>query len=103
MQTKQQNEPGTKKKRSLLLVLAILVFVCVIAVGCILNYASAAQNNRKAAQVSEQCSEIQAENEEMKGFLDEENHDAYYDKVAREQYGYAKPGERVFYYDASDN
>ena len=29
--------------------------------------------------------------------LKEENHDEYFEKVAREQYGYCKPGEKVYY------
>ena len=47
--------------------------------------------------MSGECEEIKNENEELKRFLEDKNHDEYYEKIAREQYGYAKPGERVFY------
>lgn len=96
---------GAAKKRpkhSLLLILAIAVFVCVIAVACILNYSAAAQNNRKAQEAQAQCSEIAKQNATLESFLDDENHDEYYEKIAREQYDYAADGERVFNYDSSD-
>ena len=47
--------------------------------------------------MSAECEEIKNENEELERFLEDKNHDEYYEKIAREQYGYARPGERVFY------
>ena len=87
----------TNRKHSILLLLLVLAFVGVIAVGCIMNYAQAAANHREIDEISEEVSEAQAENEELERFLKDENHDEYYEKIAREEYGYAKPGERVFY------
>lgn len=95
--------PKKNQKHSLLLFLVIAVFVCVIAVACILNYSAAAQNNRKAQEAESKYSEVKTENEELESFLSDESHDEYYEKIAREKYGYAKPGERVFYYDSSDD
>ena len=57
----------------------------------------AANNNKEIEELSGQVEEMQSENQEMERFLDDENHDEYYEKIAREDYGYAKPGERVFY------
>ncbi len=94
--------PKKNQKHSLLLFLVIAVFVCVIAVACILNYTAALQNNRKAQEAESQYSAVKDENEELESFLNDESHDEYYDKIAREKYGYAKPGERVFYYDSSE-
>ena len=34
---------------------------------------------------------------EIKEILDEEDHDEYFEKIAREKYGYCKPGEKVYY------
>ena len=87
----------SNRKHSILLILLILAFVGIIAVGCIMNYTKAAANNKEIAALSEEVSEAQAENEELEHFLEDENHDEYYEKIAREEYGYAKPGERVFY------
>ena len=100
MQT--ETAPRRERKHSILLILALAVFVCVIAVACILNYSAAAQNNRKAQKAESQYSEVKEENEAFESFLNDDNHDEYYEKIAREDYDYAKPGERVFYYDSSD-
>ncbi len=98
MQKKATKQTGkAKQKHSLLLLLLILAFVGVIAVGCIMNYAQAANNARQATQMESEVSALQKENEELQHFLEDENHDEYYEKIAREEYGYARPGERVFY------
>lgn len=85
------------KKHSVLLILLILAFVGVIVAGCIMNYAHAANNNKEIAAISEKVEEAKTENEELERFLNDKNHDEYYEKIAREEYDYAKPGERVFY------
>lgn len=94
--------PKKTQKHSLFLFLVIAVFVCAIAVACILNYSTAAQNKRKAQEAESQYSVAFSKNEELESFLNDEEHDEYYEQIAREKYGYAKPGERVFYYDAYD-
>ena len=48
-------------------------------------------------QLANDYAELRKENEELQRFLEDENHDEYYEKIAREEYNYAKPGERVFY------
>ena len=40
---------------------------------------------------------IDKESAEIQEILDEENHDEYFEKIAREEYGYCKPGEKVYY------
>lgn len=89
----------TKKvqKHSVIVLLLVAAFVCFAIAGCIVNYAHAADNDAQAAAMSQKCDELKAENGELERFLEDENHDEYYEKIAREQYGYAKPGERVFY------
>lgn len=97
----QKNAAGkngrTKPKHSILLLLVLLAFVGIIAVSCIMNYAQASNNNKQATKLQSEVSALQKENEELKRFLEDENHDEYYEKIAREEYNYAKPGERVFY------
>lgn len=85
------------KKHSVVLFLLAAVFVGLVVTGCIVNYAHAAQNNAQAAALSKECKEIMTQNDELEHFLEDKNHDEYYEKIAREQYGYAKPGERIFY------
>ena len=85
------------KKHSVALFLLLAVAICFVVTGCIVNYAHAAQNNAEAAALSQECEEVKVQNDELEHFLEDKNHDEYYEKIAREQYGYAKPGERVFY------
>ena len=85
------------RKHSVLLILVILAFVGVIVAGCIMNYAHAANNNKEIADLSKQVEAARIENETLEHFLKDDNHDEYYEKKAREEYDYAKPGERVFY------
>ena len=98
LQKNAAKQPGrVKSKHSILLLLLILAFVGVIAVGCIMNYAQALNNNKQVTELESEVSELQKENEELQRFLEDKNHDEYYEKIAREEYNYAKPGERVFY------
>lgn len=88
-----------KQKHSVILILLLAVFVSVIAVACILNYSAAAQNNRDAAKADREYARISRENKENKDFLENDDHSEYYEQVAREQYDYGKPGERVYFYE----
>ncbi len=85
------------QKHSVILFIVVFSFVCLAIAGCVVNYSHAAGNNRQVSQMSAECEEIKNENEELERFLEDKNHDEYYEKIAREQYGYARPGERVFY------
>ena len=97
----QKNAQAPKRKlnrkSSIILIVAIVLFVGFFAVQCIINYSQAKDNKRQAAAIDAQIAEIAAENETKENFLKEENHDEYYEKIAREDYNYGKPGERVFY------
>ena len=86
-----------KRKHSVLLFLFALLFVSVIMAGCIVNFTKVAADNREMAEISQEIEKAQAKNEELKHFLKDENHDEYFEKIAREEFGYAKPGERVFF------
>lgn len=85
------------KKHSVAFILLFVLCVGLVITGCIVNYAHAAENNAQVAALSQKCEEVKAQNDELEHFLEDKNHDEYYEKIAREQYGYAKPGERIFY------
>ncbi len=97
-QSVQKSEAvGRRPKRSILLVLFIVVLVAVTLIQTAYNYAQAAKTTQKIEEVSAQVEKVRTENEKQEYFLKKENHDAYFEKIAREEYGYAKPGERVVY------
>jgi len=74
----------------------ILLFGTAIGTTAV-NYAKAADYKEQISLINEQASAVSAESAEIAETLKEENHDEYFEKVAREQYGYCKPGEKVYY------
>ncbi len=74
----------------------ILLFGTALATTLI-NYAEAASYNEKASEVYEEASAVSEESSEIAEILNAENHDEYFEKIAREQYGYCKNGEKVYY------
>lgn len=92
-----KKEKKKVKKRSIAVFLVLAATVVLVVTGCVVNYARAAENRAKTEALSQECEEVKAQNDELEHFLEDKNHDEYYEKIAREQYGYAKPGERIFY------
>lgn len=95
LQTKNETRKVSKFHMALA---ALLVLLFGTAIGTTaLNHAKAAEYEEQMSVISEQASMISAESAEIAETLKEENHDEYFEKVAREQYGYCKPGEKVYY------
>lgn len=86
-----------KRSFSILLCMLVIVFVSVIAVSSIMNYRTAREYQAQAAQKEKEAQEKLEENEALERRLNEENLDEYIEKIAREQYGYMRPGERVVF------
>ena len=92
-----QKEPRRIKKFHIVLAAAmILLFGTAIGTTAV-NYAKAADYKEQISLINNEASEVSAESSEIAEILREENHDEYFEKVAREQYGYCKPGEKVYY------
>ncbi|MBQ7295676.1 MAG: septum formation initiator family protein [Clostridia bacterium] len=101
MAVRNINEAKPKKKKFrkvhflwIILVLGAVVFV----------FASLAQNFIEYGQlkdeindINQEITELDKESNEIQAILDDETHDEYFEKIAREEYGYCKPGEKVYY------
>lgn len=74
----------------------IFLFGTTIAATAV-NYAQAADYDKQISEINEAALQLSQESSEIAETLKEENHDEYFEKVAREQYGYCKPGEKVYY------
>lgn len=61
------------------------------------NYIKLAQLDKEIQDIQQQITDLDAESDEIRDILDDENHDEYFEKIAREKYGYCKPGEKVYY------
>lgn len=81
--------------------LGLFVAFIILSVFCIGYRISAkaeiAEYKEQIAQLEEKTEKISAENEEYLTVLNSADKSDYYEKVARELHGYAKPGEYVFY------
>lgn len=89
-----------KSRRSLIVVLLGCLLVLVASFVSIRNFSTAFENKKQIDSINNQIESYCSENDKLESFLDDENHDEYFEKVAREQYDYAKPGEKV-YFDSS--
>lgn len=95
---KQQKKQKKFKlhKFHILLCVATVFVVCVAVVACIIpNYVAASNYDEETAKIKIQIAELKKESEDISKSL--ENKEELYEKIAREEYGYCKPGEKVFY------
>ena len=91
-----------KYKKTYLVLLILFMFVSVFCVGVRLNNdAAIADYERKIAEVQGKVDKLSGENDEYTAVLTSTDRSAYYEKIAREVYGYGKPGEYVFYQTVS--
>lgn len=92
-------KPKKKKFRKvhfLWIVLAVVGFM--VLFGKISsNYIKLGELNKEIEAMQQQITELDEESADIKEILDEEDHDDYFEKIAREKYGYCKPGEKVYY------
>lgn len=89
-----------KKKETSIVSISILagciVLLCITVFAFVIpNHIAAEKYNEEAAKIESQITQMQQESDEIKKSL--ENKDELYEKIAREKYGYCKPGEKVFY------
>ncbi len=93
---KKSRKKAKPQKVHILIFVAIVVLFGVTLFGCILpNYAGAAKYDEQVEQLNIEKEALDAESREISDSLD--NRQALFEKVAREEYGYCKPGEKVFY------
>lgn len=91
-----------KYKKTYICVFVLFVLVSFFCVSVKLNNNSAiAGYEQQIAEVQQKVDMLNEENSEYASVLSSTDKSAYYEKIAREVYGYAKPGEYVFYKTAS--
>ena len=93
-----------KQRGSLLLKLAIFAFAAYIVFALVNQQVQINEKSQELADLQEQVETQKIKNEDMKHALnaDEEETKEYFERVAREDLDYAKPGERVFVNIAGD-
>lgn len=95
------NEAKPKKKKfrkvHFLWVLLVLVAVVFVFGSLAQNFIELGELNDKIDEINQEITELDKESAEIQEILDDETHEEYFEKIAREEYGYCKPGEKVYY------
>ena len=94
--TKTRNNTHNKK-RSVILTVLLLALVCYFVATLVSLQANVKAQEAVNASYSEQYEAQKAENNELQAVIDSGNEEDYIERIAREEYGYVKPDERVYY------
>ena len=90
-----------KRKHSLLITVAFIAFLVYFTVSIISARSDIKEKQDEVNQLSSQCETVENENKELQNNLDNGDKEDYIERIAREKYGYIKPGDRV-YQDIAD-
>lgn len=91
-----------KIKKSYIVTLVAFIIVSVFCIGYRINSkAQVAEYKNQIAEYEDKIEKLGAENEDYSDTLSSGDYRSYYEKIAREVYGYAKPEEYIFYKSAS--
>lgn len=102
---RKKYKPGNKNRKGIFgLITKLTVITAVIScfVSIIITNSEHAQMQKELDAINKKAAEIEAENVELQRVLDDEDMDAYMEKIAIEKMNYAYPDERR-YYDKSRN
>ncbi len=88
------------RNHSVILAVLFCALVCYFVATLISLQTQVRAQQNDYVEIKAQHQQQIDENEELKKLIAEGNEAEYIEKIAREQYGYAKPDERV-YYDSS--
>ena len=91
---KQTGKPAVKK---LLVIVVLALTIVIVAVFSAMNFVKAQEYNKLSEQVSKECESVKYDVSKKSDIIDGTGFDEYCEEIAREQYGYAKPGEYVLY------
>ncbi len=91
-----------KRKRSFIVSFCIIALFAYFAISLITIHNSINSTKAEITAVKQSCEQQVAENERLRAYVDGGEIDEYVEKVARDELGYVKPGEHV-YYDVSVN
>ncbi len=87
-----------KYKKTYLCAFIAFVVVTAVCFGLrISNNKAIAGYEKQIAEVQQKVDTLNEENNEYISVLNSSDRSEYYEKIAREVYGYGKPGEYVFY------
>lgn len=96
--TTNNKEKADKPAVKNFLVIGVLVLtVVIVVVFSAVNFVRAKDYDKRSEQASEECESVKSDVSKKSDIIDGTGFDEYCEEIAREQYGYAKPGEYVLY------
>lgn len=101
-ETRDYTHIYNKVKKLLAVLTAAGIIIFSVCIG-FKNYAKARAYDANSEEISSKCQDVQTQIEEKEKLIDGEGFDSYCEAIAREKYGYAKPGETVIYNSAYGN
>lgn len=98
------NGKPKRRKRSIILRIALLAFAVYIVASIVNQQIQIGQKKQELSMVSQQLNAQNLKNEELKTALETgtTNSDEFIERKAREELNYVKPNERVFVNIAGD-
>lgn len=91
---KPSGKPAVKK---FLLIGVLALTAVVVVVFSAVNFVRAKEYDKLSEQVATECESVKSDVSKKSDIIDGSGFDEYCEEIAREQYGYAKPGEYVLY------
>ncbi|MBE6772563.1 MAG: hypothetical protein E7547_10545 [Ruminococcaceae bacterium] len=85
------------RKHSIILAVLFSALVCYFVATFISLQTKVKAEEREVADLKNSYQQQLDDNAELQMIIDSGNESAYIEKIAREQYGYAMPEERVYY------
>ena len=85
-----------KRKHSFMLTVCFIAALIAFSILLISINKQISESRAQLAQVQAQHDKIAAENAQLQNEVDSGNQDDYIERIAREKYGYIKPGDRVY-------
>ena len=85
------------RKHSIILAVLFCALVCYFVATLISLQTKVKAQENSVAELKTQYQQQLDDNAELQMILDGGNQEEYLERIAREQYGYAKPEERVYY------
>ena len=85
-----------KKKKSLLLRVAIIAVFAYVMIVFVNQQITISQKKVQRDQLTGELSQQQIENEELKSLSESENIAAYVERIARETLNFVFPGEKIY-------
>ncbi|MCQ2463666.1 MAG: septum formation initiator family protein [Clostridia bacterium] len=93
----KKTEEKNERMRSRLFVIALVVILAIGSVNLVGQLSKLSDKKKEVSVLQAEIEEQKKKIEEDEYLLDKDNELEYIERIAREKYGYAAPGERAFY------